>query len=48
MGVWEEEFARFAGFPYTLTVLKGTSAKKKEQPRKHSEGEGDSPDQGAK
>lgn len=30
-GVWEEEFSKFADFPYTLTVLKGTSAKKKEQ-----------------
>jgi SNF2 family DNA or RNA helicase len=30
LGVWEEEFAGFADFPYTLTVLKGTSAKKKQ------------------
>lgn len=31
LGVWEEEFAKFADFPYSLTVLKGTAAKKKEQ-----------------
>lgn len=31
LGVWEEEFAKFADFPYSLTILKGTSAKKKEQ-----------------
>ena len=31
LGVWEEEFEQFADFPYTLTVLKGTVAKKKEQ-----------------
>lgn len=30
VGVWEEEFAKFAGFQYSLTILKGTSAKKKE------------------
>ena len=30
LGVWEEEFAGFADFPYTLTVLKGSSAKKKQ------------------
>ncbi len=30
LGVWEEEFKRFADFPFTLTVLKGTSSKKKE------------------
>ncbi len=30
-GVWEEEFEKFADFPYSLTILKGTSAKKKEQ-----------------
>lgn len=29
LGVWEEEFARFADFPYTLTVLKGTADKKR-------------------
>lgn len=31
VGVWESEFADFAEFPYTLTVLKGSSAKKREQ-----------------
>lgn len=31
LGVWEEELEKFADFPYTLTVLKGTAAKKKEQ-----------------
>lgn len=31
LGVWDEEFEKFANFPYTLTVLKGSCAKKKEQ-----------------
>lgn len=31
LGVWEEEFEKFADFPYSLTVLKGTVTKKKEQ-----------------
>lgn len=31
LGVWEEEFEKFADFPYNMTVLKGTSAKKKQQ-----------------
>ncbi len=31
VGVWQEEFEKFAVFPYSLTVLKGTLAKKKEQ-----------------
>ncbi|MEG1870226.1 MAG: SNF2-related protein, partial [Oscillospiraceae bacterium] len=31
VGVWQEEFEKFAEFPYTLTVLKGSSAQKKEQ-----------------
>lgn len=31
LGVWREEFSRFADFPHEVTVLKGTSAKKKEQ-----------------
>lgn len=31
LGVWEEEFEKFADFSYSLTVLKGVSAKKKEQ-----------------
>ena len=30
VGVWEEEFSKFAKFSYSLTVLKGTVAKKKE------------------
>ena len=30
LGVWESEFEAFADFGYSLTVLKGTSAKKKE------------------
>lgn len=31
LGMWEQEFARFADFPYHLTVLKGSSSQKKEQ-----------------
>ena len=31
LGVWEQEFTRFADFPYQLTVLKGNSSQKKEQ-----------------
>ena len=31
LGVWEQEFARFADFPYQLTVLKGSSSQKKEE-----------------
>ena len=31
LGVWEEELQKFADFPYTVTVLKGSCAKKKEQ-----------------
>ncbi len=30
LGVWEQEFQTFAAYPYTLTVLKGTSGKKAE------------------
>ncbi len=30
VGVWQQEFARFADFPYELTILKGSSARKKE------------------
>ncbi len=37
VGVWKEEFEKFADFPYSLTVLKGTAAKKKEQLTKLSE-----------
>lgn len=29
LGVWEQEFERFADFPYQLTVLKGSSSQKK-------------------
>lgn len=29
LGVWEEEFAKFAAFPYHLTVLRGNSVKKR-------------------
>ena len=36
LGVWEEEFRSFAAFPYTLTVLKGTSEKKRRQIRELS------------
>jgi SNF2 family DNA or RNA helicase len=28
VGVWEEEFSKFAGFDYTLAILTGTLAKK--------------------
>lgn len=31
LGVWEQEFARFADLPYQLTILKGSSTQKKEQ-----------------
>ncbi|MBO6290739.1 MAG: DEAD/DEAH box helicase [Selenomonas sp.] len=31
LGVWEEEFARFADFPYSLVILKGSGTKKREQ-----------------
>lgn len=31
LGVWEEEFERFADFPYSLTVLKGSCTQKKQQ-----------------
>jgi len=34
LGVWEEEYDKFAAFPYKLVVLKGSSAKKKEQLQK--------------
>ena len=34
LGVWEQEFARFADFPYQLTILKGSSSQKKEQLKK--------------
>ncbi len=31
VAVWEDEFSRFANFPYSLSVLTGTSTKKTEQ-----------------
>lgn len=34
LGVWEQEFARFADFHFTLTVLKGSISQKKEQLKK--------------
>lgn len=39
LGVWQSEFEQFADFPYTLTVLTGTSEKKRRQLREIS-GEG--------
>lgn len=39
LGVWQEEFASFAAFPYTLSVLKGSSDKKRQQ-LKQARGEG--------
>jgi len=40
LSVWEEELERFADFPYTVTVLKGSSAKKKEALRNAEKGDG--------
>lgn len=31
LGVWQEEYEKFAAFPYELIILKGSCAKKKEQ-----------------
>lgn len=31
LSVWQEEFSKFAGFPYTMTVLSGTAQHKKQQ-----------------
>lgn len=31
LSVWEDEFSKFADFPYTLVVLKGSGKKKQEQ-----------------
>ena len=39
LGVWQEEFQKFAGFPYTLTVLEG-SCKKKSETLQDFKGEG--------
>ena len=39
LSVWEQEFARFAAFPYQLTVLKGSNTQKKERLSKlHGDG----------
>ncbi len=40
VSVWEEEFSKFAAFPYQLTILKGTAAKKKQQLATPFTGEG--------
>ena len=40
LGVWESEFARFAHFPVTVTVLKGTAAKKGELLRQDGKAKG--------
>ncbi len=37
LGVWEEEFEKFADFPYSMTILKGTAKKKSEQLKKMPE-----------
>jgi SNF2 family DNA or RNA helicase len=39
LGVWQEEFEQAADFPYTLTILKGSSDKKRKQLKELS-GEG--------
>lgn len=39
LGVWKEEFEKTADFPFTMTILEGSSAKKKEV-LKHCEGYG--------
>ncbi len=31
LGVWQEEIEKFADYPATITVLRGSSAKKREQ-----------------
>ena len=36
LGVWDEEFSSMAAFPYSLTVLKGTGEKKRQQIREVS------------
>lgn len=40
LGVWESEFTRFAHFPVSVTVLKGTAAKKEELLRMNAPKEG--------
>ena len=39
LSVWEEELERFADFPYTITVLKGSSAKKRDALRNAKNGD---------
>ncbi|MCD7785714.1 MAG: DEAD/DEAH box helicase [Oscillospiraceae bacterium] len=39
LGVWQEEFERFADFPYELTILNGGSAKKRETLRRVGQAE---------
>ena len=31
LGVWEDEFAQHADYPYSMTILKGSTAKKRKQ-----------------
>lgn len=38
VGVWEEEFAKYADYPYSLMVLKGSSEKKKEMLKQSPQG----------
>ncbi|MCL2507763.1 MAG: hypothetical protein FWF05_01165 [Oscillospiraceae bacterium] len=38
VGVWDEEFAKFAAFDYTLAVLNGTGTKKADTTEKAIEG----------
>ena len=40
LSVWEEELERFADFPYTVTVLKGSSAKKRDALQSAEKGDG--------
>ena len=36
LGVWQEEFQKFADFPYSLAVLNGTGSRKSENLRQKS------------
>lgn len=36
LGVWDEEFSKFAAFPYSLTVLSGSGEKKKDAIKRYS------------
>jgi SNF2 family DNA or RNA helicase len=40
LGVWEEEYEKFAAFPYELVVLRGSSIKKREQIQQMQEKQG--------